>query len=525
MRSVCVRLVALCVILALAPWAGSVTVFGAPKGDLFTAAQRNQPTTLDPAIGSDAPSTKYLIAAYEPLVRNRFGTLDERHLEGVLATSWDISSDGLRYTFHLRPGVKFHDGSQLDAESVKVSIERMKTINLGNAYVLSAVQEVNAVSPLTVQITLSEPYAPFIQALTLVYIVSSTAVKEHQVNGDLAQGWFRDHEAGSGPYRLDSWQLGQQMQLSAFPDYWRGWSGNHAKTLILRLVAEPATQRLLVQSGEVDWADSITTDDIIALRQDKAVREQRSPGLAVFYLMMNTKKPPLADVRVRQALVAAFPYDQMLKGVLHGLMSPANGYLAPGFPEHDHGAPAQFDLARARQLLGDAGYSKGGFTLTLVYFNPLDYESLGSQLFADQLQNLGITLKLQGLPWASLLQRKSDPDIAQEPDLVFYNVTPGFGSPDSILYPTFYSKSTHWGHFNYANPKVDAMLDQARRTLNASQRTALYVQIQRQLRADTPGIPLMLWDIVNVYSARVTHADVASTSAFVIDYYTIQLGQ
>ncbi|MBI4278084.1 MAG: ABC transporter substrate-binding protein [Armatimonadetes bacterium] len=495
----------------------------APSGDTFVAAVRNQPTTMDPAIGTDNPSGKFLVAAYETLVRNKFKTLDARNVEGVLATSWDIARDGLTYTFKLRPGVKFHDGSPLDAESVKISIERMKAINLGNAFVLSAVQEVRTPDPSTVQVVLSQPHAAFLQALSTVYIVSGKAVKENQSGGDWARGWLRNHEAGTGPYALADWKLGQEMTLRAFQDYWRGWTGRRPKTLVLRMVPEGATQRLLLQSREIDWADTLTNDDTYKLMQDKSYRTKTDPGLGVFFLMMNTTKPPLNNVKVRQALIASFPYEHMLKQVMRGLASPASGYMAPVWPQHDKGPEGKTDLERAKALLAEAGHPSGGFTLTVVYFAPNEYQGLGSQLWGANLRRLGIGIKLEALPWVSLLRRKDDtgPD---RPDLVFYQVSPVYASPDSMLYPIFHSRSTHWSHWTYANPRMDEWLETVRSALNPADQSKIYRQIQQQLRADAPGIPVMIFNNNNIFTLRVRSVEVLPTNGAVIDYYTVELG-
>jgi peptide/nickel transport system substrate-binding protein len=494
----------------------------APQGDTFVAAVRNQPTTLDPAIGVDNPSEKFLVAVYEPLVRNRFGTVAEQSIEGVLAQSWSVSGDGLVYTLHLRPNVKFHDGTMLDAEAVKLSIERMKAINLGNSFVLTSVKEIRTPDPMTVQIVLSNRFGPFLPALSSVYVVSAKAIKDHEQNGDWARGWFQSHEDGTGPYTLDSWQLNQQMELSAVPDYWRGWAGPHAKQLILRDVAEPATQRLLIESSDVDWADYISIDDALALKSNKALQVQVTHGLQQLYILMNAKKPPLTNVKLRQALVAAFPYEAMLKNVLHGLDEPASGYLMTGFPQHDHGPTGHLDLARARTLLAEAGYPKGGITLDLIYFGPAQFEAEGVQLYQAELQQLGITLKLEGVTSATQTQRITAPDIAQQPHFNVFYFFPAYGSPDAVLYPLFYSKSTYFAHFGYGNPQVDAWLDEARRTLAGPQQTQLYRNIQQQLREDAPAVPVSLYNPINVYSRRIKHVDVQPINGGVIDYYTIQ---
>jgi len=357
-----------------------------------------------------------------------------------------------------------------------------------------------------------------------VSIVSAQAVRTHEENGDLARAWFRDHEAGTGPYALDSWQLGQQITLRAFPGYWRGWGGNHAKTVILRNVPESATQRLLIQSGEVDWADTISTDDAVALQHDTTVRVQVVHGLQQLYALMNTTKPPLNNVKVRQALVAAFPYDQMVTSIMHGLDDPARGFLPPAFPQHDRGPVQKYDLARARQLLSEAGFSNGGFSLSLLYFGPQDFEGQGAQLYGAELRKLGINLTIQGVSVAVATERRNDSDVAKRPDFYVFYAAPLFASPDALLYPLFYSKSTYYVHWTYANPRVDALLDEARSALSDADATRAYRQVQALLRDDPPAIPIMLFNPINVYRSRVKHVDVLPTNGAVVDYYSVVFG-
>ena len=156
-----------------------------------------------------------------------------------LATSWEISKDGKVYTFRLRHGVKFHDGTEFTAKDVKFSLDRMIKINKGPAWIYTQDMDLNSVKVVddyTVQITLTHPYAAFLYTIAYVgaSIMNSTLVMKHEVNGDLGQAWLQDHDAGSGPYIMTQWVPNVQVVLKKFGDYWHGWTGKHVSTVIIK---------------------------------------------------------------------------------------------------------------------------------------------------------------------------------------------------------------------------------------------------------------------------------------------------
>jgi peptide/nickel transport system substrate-binding protein len=447
---------------------------------------RNQPRSVDPARGSDNPTRKVFVGTYEPLIDHKLGTADIAHLEGVLAKSWKLSDDQQTYTFVLRENVKFHDGSTLSAEDVRVSLERMRQIRLGHSWVLDPVKEIRVVDPMTVQIVLARPYPPFLLGLPLLNIVSAKAVKDHARDGDLAQGWLNTQAAGTGPYRLTEMRVGQQIVLDRFEGYWRGWRDRRIDRVVLKLVAESATQRLMMEGGQGDWADTILPGDFRDLEKRKEFTATKEPTWGIFWLMMNTNKPPLDNVRVRRALRAAYPYGPMLNDVMLGRGAPARGYLPPGFYAHDDSPPEKTDLNLARQLLAEAGHPRGGFELQLAYVNIWDFQRQSSELFAANLRQLGIELKISAPPWATMLDLLTN--VPRRPHLAFYSADADTADPDSTLYKTFHSKSTHWSNFGFGNGDVDALLERARYETNREERVKLYKRVQAALQELSPGI-------------------------------------
>ena len=320
----------------------------------FLVLTRNQPRTIDPAIGADNPTRKVHVGVYEPLIDHKLGTADVANLEGVLAKSWKVSADGLTYTFALRENVKFHDGSTLSAEDVKVSLDRMKKIGLGRSWALDPVKEVRIVNPLTVELVLSRPYPPFILGLPVVFILSADAIKKNQKGDDLAQGWLGQNEAGTGPFRVREFKVGEHIVMEKFDGYWRGWPQKHLSRVILKLVAEPATQKILMDGGQGHWADTISPGDLEAFAERPEFAVTGEPTWGIQFFWMNSKKAPLDDVRVRHAMRAAFPYDQMIRDVMRGKGTLPQGFLPPGLL-HACRRPDREDRRRARPEAAGGG--------------------------------------------------------------------------------------------------------------------------------------------------------------------------
>ena len=309
-------------------------------------------------MGADNPTRKIHAGVYEPLIDHKLGTADATNLEGVLAKSWKVSPDGLTYTFALRENVKFHDGSTLSAEDVKLSLERMKKIGLGRSWALDPVKEVRVVNPMTVELVLARPYPPFLLGLPVVFIVSSQAVKKNQKGDDLAQAWLTQNEAGTGPFRLREFKVGEQIVMDRFDGYWRGWPAKHLDRVVLKLVAEPATQKILMEGGQGHWADTISPGDLESFAQRKDFVVTAEPTWGIQFFWMNTKKAPLDDPRVRKAMRLAFPYEQMIKDVMRGRGTLPQGYLSPGYLTQE-GPPEKTDLQAARKLLAEVGVAPG----------------------------------------------------------------------------------------------------------------------------------------------------------------------
>lgn len=445
----------------------------------------NSPTqNFDPSLESSVPNQRLVTAAYDALVTINPKT---ETVEPALATAWSMNSDATQLELTLRQGVKFHDGTTFDATAVKDSLERTLKIGKGESFLISAIKDIKIESPDKVLITLSSPQPEFLYGLSRMFIMSPTAIKEHAVNGDMAQAWFTTHEDGTGPYQLTEWVQNQRYVFKKFPDYWRGWQGNHFDTLTFRVVVEDATQQLLLKSGQIDVAENIPLDNVPGLESDPNITVVNTPQPNPFYIAFDVNRKPLNDVRVRKAIALAFDYKAAIDAGVNGYGTPMRGPIPPSYAGFNENIPASHqDMAQAKKLLAEAGYPNGGFTLTFLYLEHWLFERNVGLVLQQNLKDLGITLKLQGQPWATMTAKMKDP--SQSPDLVMYAVTTPTPTPLSILQPMYESTSQHWSHFWYSNPKVDSLLKQAGDTVDKTAREDIYKQIQQIIYDDQPQI-------------------------------------
>lgn len=418
---------------------------------------------LDPANDSVASSNMIVRNIYDTLLSLDGSSIDR--YKPALAVAWDVNPRKSLYTFHLRHGVRFHTGRCcLTAADVQYSLQRLVLSNLNEAYVLARfltdpLKQITVRDPYTVAFALGRPQPFFLAGLAsqyAPYILDAQALKAHEQQHDWGHAWASDHDAGTGPYLLQSWAHSQQEVLVRFPAYWGGWSGAHFSRVIVRTVPAAATRRELVERGAADLTFDLTPQDYQALSTNPAVKVSTPYGTDIDYIDM-TEWGPLASPYARQALSYAFPYDALIKGVLRGYAQRAYGPLARTVLGYDpHMFHYQTDLSKARALLQKAGV-KPGTTLTYTYADP--YGPLGLLLQA-QLAQVGITLKLQRLDEAvfSTIFYGSEP-ASKRPNLMPWGWWPDYNDPYDECVPLVASYSYNAGNAGYYhNAAVDALL-------------------------------------------------------------------
>jgi peptide/nickel transport system substrate-binding protein len=448
-------------------------------------------------IGWD-PSTGYsneIIAMnnmYEQLTRYDSQTQQVRPL---LATSWEPSSDGLTWTFTLRSGVTFHTGRTMSSEDVKASIERTIDVNGGAAYIWGPVKSIDAPSPDTVVFHLKYP-APLdliASADYAAYIFDTKAAGD----ADLTK-WFEEgHEAGTGPYELDQWNKGQEVELrlKAFPDYWGGWDGAHYTRYVFRVTPAPTTAAQLLRSEQVSMVERMTPQLWQTFQGDDGFRTTDDPSWQTLLAMLNTASGPLADLDVRQAVASAIDYQGMISA-LHGGADQISGYVPPGLWGHfDDLSNPTTDQQNAQQLLQQAGYGPGGkpLDLTLTYTQGDADEQLVGSLIKSNLANLNVNVDVRGLAWPAQWSKAKSANPADRQDILLFYWWPDYADPYSWFINLFHTEAKPYFNLTYySNQQLDQMIDSVESQAATDRETAIdtYRQMQEMLLQSMPAISL-----------------------------------
>ena len=483
-RRVSTSLIAITLVLGL--WA--VPASAQPAGTLVVGLVA-EPVNLDPPQVTDLNSNRVGRRIVETLV-----TFPDESTQVVpgLAESWTISKDGLQYTFKLRSGIKFHDGTPLNAEAVKFSIERQINPNhpaskLGKYpfanYFFGNVKAVEVLSDERVAFLLSEPRASFLAVLTApaASIVSPTAVMKWGPD-------YPSHPVGTGPFRFASWDRGQRVVLEKNPSYWK--YPVRIERVIYRPIVEDQARLTELLTGGLDLIVGVPADFVDQLEKNPKITLLKQVGAHVWYLGMNNQKKPFDDKRVRQALNYAVNKDAIVNDVLKGTGSASKGPVLPGTWGADGALKAYpYDPDRARKLLAEAGYPNG-FTTTLWVpesGSGMQAPVAMSTVMQSNLKAVGVNVSLQTMEWGAYLAKLR----TKEQELFALSWMAGTEDPDMVMYPLLHS--SQWTPVGpnralYKNARFDALLQQARLTTDQAKRAQLYKEAQRILVDDAPWV-------------------------------------
>ncbi len=464
--------------VATAPYAAP----GQPR--VLTYGMRLEPKSFDPAGGNEQYTLKVIRSAYEGLIQEKFGTTQ---LEPGLAESWTVSPDNMTWTFKLRRGVKFHDGSEFDAGAVQFTFDRLRKVPIG-AHRLVAGAAVEVVDPFTVRIVLKAPDVYFPYSLAKVPIVSPRAVRDHDEGGDDAQKWLARNTAGTGPYRIARWESNQFILLDRFQDYWRGWTGPHLDQVRIIIVPEPATMLQMLERNEIDMmSNPILPQDIERLKRNPGLQFVAGPALETDIFSLNTRKPPLDNKQFREGLSYLFDYQTMAQRVLGGYGRIPRGFLPTGFECFNQKMkPMVHDPMRGRALIQQSGVTRASLIYNYTAARE-DYRQAGL-LLQDALRDLGIELRMQEFPFTTLIEQQQRVDTA--PHMAPLAMGAFSGDPIFFLELNFHSKNMggpyNWSH--YQNLEVDGLLARARATADRAARCQMLGRVQEILVADAAAI-------------------------------------
>lgn len=422
----------------------------------------------------------------------------------ALAAEWSVSDDATTYTFTMREGVTFHDGTPFDANDVKASYERVIGMESSLAVHLSEVKEMSVPDPMTLVVELKQPFSPFLGGLPEIPIYSAEAIEEHKTDGDeWATEWFVNNAIGTGPYKLDTFRRGERIVLAKNADYWEGWDGPHVDRYVFQLVPEAATQRLQVGSGECHMGDGqLTPEDLEQMAVDPNFQVFEETSVRHFYYLMNYSDSILTDPLVRQAISLAFDRESFCVDVLNnhcqvGRSVLPEALLWDGAPT----VPVAKDLEQAAALLDEAGWTdtdgdgvrdKDGqpLVVSLMFLSTHAFQRMGSELLKSDLAEIGLQLELESGPWAQMSERLVTPE--NRADIFVTSFYASSSSPDSVLWPMFHSDSTHYTNFGFSDPFVDERLDEARATVDEEAQRQLYAEVMEYLHNEVmPAAPMV----------------------------------
>jgi ABC-type transport system substrate-binding protein len=462
-----------------------------PDPNTLVMIIESSPTNLDPRVGLDAQSERI-----DELLFDDLCTRDERlNVQPGLAERWEIPNP-LTYVFHLHAGVKFHNGQLLTSRDVKWTFDSLLQgkIRSTKAAAYRLVDRIDAPDDSTVVFHLKEPFA------TLLWNLSGGAV------GIVPYGSGEEisrHPIGSGPFRFVSAELDKEIVIERNDDYW----GEKAKLKRVRfpVIPDAITQALELRKGSADIAvNALTGDMVLALQRETNLEVLHAPGTVLAYLAFNMRDPILKDVRVRQALAYAIDRAPMIHYLLRDFARPAYSLLPPESWAYNGDAP-RYDHSpeRARHLLEQAGYpATNGVRFHLAMKTSTDQSTrLMAAVLQQQLREVGIVLDIRTFEFATFFSDVTR-GLYQVHSLRWVG---GNEDPDIFEYVFHSAKFSPHGanRTYYSNPRVDALIDQARGELDQNTRKQIYAEIQRILADDLPYINLWYIDNVMVHTKRV----------------------
>lgn len=452
---------------------------------------------LDPARPSDNESVEVIEQVYDKLIQYRPGS---NTVEPGLATKWNVTDNGRVWTFHLRRGVKFHDGTPFDADAVVFSLERQRDplhpYHRAGKFtywqnVFRNVERVEKLDDFTVRVTIERSYAPFEANLAMfpVSIVSPTAVARY---GDD----FERHPVGTGPFRFNSWDRGERIVLERNPDYWGG--APEMSRLVFQVIPDPRQRLIALESGAIDIAYAILPEELQFVELHPGLRLHKIPANNVAYLAMNTTHPPFDDVRVRRAVNYAVNKEPIVKLVYQGRADPAYGPLPPEqWGYHKPDALYGYEPTRARDLLAEAA-AEGRFDpnrthVLYVPVSPRPYlpepERIG-RVLQTNLAEVGIQTRIVVQSFGAHLASVQK----GEHDLCLLGWVGDNGDPDNFLYTLLDQDNTVPGLARnvsfFKDPFVHGLLVQAQESESREEREALYARAQQLIAEEAPWVPL-----------------------------------
>ena len=445
----------------------------------LTIALQLEPPHLDPTSAAAGAIDSVLYSnVFEGLTR----FMSDGSVVAGLAESWEISEDGTTYTFALRDGVTFHDGTTMDAEDVKFTLDRARAEDSANAQksLFAGISEVTVIDPTTVEVKLSAPDGNFLfnMAWGDAVIVAPESIEN-----------IKQTPIGTGPFKFDNWVQGDRIEISRNPDYWGDAPALEAATF--KFISDPTAAFAAMMAQDIDaFAGFPAPENLPQFEADPRFQVLVGSTEGETILSTNNKLPPLDDVRVREAIAHAIDRQAIIDGAMFGLGTPIGTHFAPHNPDYvDLTAQSNYDPEKSKALLAEAGYANG-FTTTLK-LPPPSYARRGGEIIASQLRAVGIETEITNLEWAQWLE-----EVFRGKDfgLTIVSHTEPF---DIGIYarPDYY--------FQYDNPAFQELMTTLGATSDPAARSELLTQAQTMIADDYVNGYLFQLAFPTVADARI----------------------
>ena len=465
--------------------------------------------TLDPGVAAGTQAQTVRIQIMETLVQMNAETAA---IEPLLAEKWEVSADNLTWTFHLRQGVKFHDGSQMTAKDVVASIGRIidPKAGMGRAADLREIKEITAVDDNTVKVVTAEPSGTLLRALALDSASVLSAASIEKFGKDI--GW---KPVGTGPFKLKSHVAEQSISLVRNDDYWGKKAV--ATEITFKTVPEASTRLTMLESGEADVIVDVPGFEVERLKNTDGIGLIQRSNTRLGHLGINVSKAPFDKALVRQALNYAIDRKAIVAGILRGVGVPADSIIASTVLGYQPQTMYSYDPKKAKELLAEAGYPNG-FDVKIRtpqgrYY--MDRETVVA--IQAQLAAVGIKAQVEVIDWSTYLTLLRKPQAENDTQLYWLGWESGTADISIILNTVFDSQRmppNGWNTMFYSNPKVDELRVAIAREVDNDKRMKLAGEIQNVIMTDAPWVPLYSYVQATAYKSPIQGIEYLTTDVY-----------
>jgi peptide/nickel transport system substrate-binding protein len=459
------------------------------------------PAYIDPGVGSDDQSLGPIINLYDPLIYPKIDGEPGAHV----AKSWEISDDGLVWTFYLREGIKFHDGSELTAEDVKFSMDRLATRGQGYGFLYSdRIKQTKVIDKYTVEFHLTSRFAPLLSSLQFFFILNKDLVLEniqdgrYEEFGDYGEKYLNLNAAGSGPYKLKEFDYGSHITFEQNPDYWLPLDPNCPDEIKFYAGLPTSTVKIMFEKRELEYCghdlsmEALKTIDAIE-GVDIGDMEQG----AVMYGMLNNKKAPTDDIHIRKAMAWALDYKVIIEKIFPGFVQ-ARGPASHNLPGFD---PTVFqyykDLDKAKEELEKSKYygELDKYPITIHWTAELEDMEKLCLLLANDLNKIGLNVEIVKTPWVSVVEQCGS--FETSPNMTLVSVAPAYPEVGAVFESRYHSNTVRsWEQNEWlSDPELDKKIEKAIEIADREERFKAYSELQHYFTDQC--VSLFLYDRIH----------------------------